>query len=247
VIVDCGEVGMHGRGGHGHNDILSFEIWLNGRDLVTDCGAYLYTASREWRNKFRSTAFHNVVQVDGEELNRFISPDHLWTLQDDARPRDVAWTFGPRVDYFRGAHTGYARLEPPVGVTREVALLKGGPDVLVRDTVDGAGLHELTWRFHLAPAATATIEGNDVRLSVRGTDMWLQVDDDLSRLTPSIEEGWVSPSYGVRTETQVVVWRGHVKLPIVATTRFGPARLTTSEIRMLISSLPDEREASVTR
>ena len=43
---------MHGRGGHGHNDILSFELWLDGMNLVTDCGAYLYTASREWRNRF---------------------------------------------------------------------------------------------------------------------------------------------------------------------------------------------------
>src|SRR5262249_40521204 len=35
VFVDCGEVGMHGRGGHGHNDILSFELWLDGMNLVT--------------------------------------------------------------------------------------------------------------------------------------------------------------------------------------------------------------------
>src|SRR6185295_6240597 len=75
VFVDCGEVGFGGRGGHGHNDILGFELYLNGFNVVTDCGAYLYTASREWRNRFRSTAFHNTVQVDGEELNRFISPD----------------------------------------------------------------------------------------------------------------------------------------------------------------------------
>src|SRR4030095_12044328 len=67
VIVDCGEVGMHGRGGHGHNDILGFELWLNGHPVVTDCGAYLYTASREWRNAFRSTAFHNARQSDRAE------------------------------------------------------------------------------------------------------------------------------------------------------------------------------------
>jgi hypothetical protein len=28
VFVDCGEVGMLGRGGHGHNDITSVEVWL---------------------------------------------------------------------------------------------------------------------------------------------------------------------------------------------------------------------------
>ena len=45
---------MRGRGGHGHNDILSFELFLNGFNVVTDCGAYLYTASREWRNRFEA-------------------------------------------------------------------------------------------------------------------------------------------------------------------------------------------------
>ena len=139
VVVDCGEVGMQGRGGHGHNDILSFELWLDGTNFVTDCGAYLYTPSREWRNRFRSTAFHNVVQVEDEELNRFLIPDNLWQLHDDARPRDVVWRCGEDVDYFRGSHSGYLRLTPPVAVTREIALVKNGPAVIVRDSIDGNG------------------------------------------------------------------------------------------------------------
>ena len=65
---------------------------LTGINVVTDCGAYVYTASREWRNRFRSTAFHNVVQVDDEEVNRFISPDSLWQLQYDAHPVDAVLT-----------------------------------------------------------------------------------------------------------------------------------------------------------
>src|SRR5262249_18863779 len=98
VFIDCGEVGMRGRGGHGHNDILGFELFLNGMNVVTDCGAYLYTASREWRNAFRSTAFHNGVQVDDEEVNRFVSPDALWQLVYDAHPVDAALTRGRSVD-----------------------------------------------------------------------------------------------------------------------------------------------------
>ena len=97
LVVDCGEVGMRGRGGHGHNDILSFELFLNGFNVVTDCGAYLYTASREWRNLFRSTAFHNTVQVDDEELNRFVGPDALWQLHYDAKPVDAVMRVGERV------------------------------------------------------------------------------------------------------------------------------------------------------
>jgi hypothetical protein len=237
VIIDCGEVGMHGRGGHGHNDILSFELWLDGVNLVTDCGAYLYTASREWRNRFRSTEFHNVVQVDGEELNRFISPDHLWQLQDDARPGEVVWQPGERVDTFRGSHTGYLRLASPVTATREIALVKDGPDVLIHDAVGGSGSHDLVWRFHLDPEVSAALDGDAVRLSARGRDAWLQLVSIPGGLTMSVEDGWSSPSYGVRAEIHVVVLRGRVTGPQSATFRFGVVRRSHEELKNLVRVL----------
>ena len=216
---------MHGRGGHGHNDILGFELWLDGVNIVTDCGAYLYTASREWRNRFRSTAFHNVVQVDDEEVNRFISPDHLWQLCDDARPVDVSWTFGENIDEFRGGHTGYRRLNPPVRVGRQIQLLKDGSEVRLDDVVDGAGAHALVWRFHLDPCVTAKIDLGDVRLSAKGCEAWLQIISGRDVLSVSLESGWVSPTYGVRTEIVVVTIRGRVPLPQAASFRIGRSRL----------------------
>jgi hypothetical protein len=238
VFVDCGEVGMHGRGGHGHNDILGFELWLDGMNLVTDCGAYLYTASREWRNRFRSTAFHSVVQVDGEELNRFVAPDNLWQLHDDARPEDVVWEWGAGVDYFRGSHTGYLRLIPPVTVMREIALIKDGPDVIVRDTVGGAGTRELVWRFHLDPSLAAEIVSGGVRLSASGREAWLELVTGPPDLAMTIETGWLSPSYGVRAETRVVVMRVRAALPQGVTFRLGLVRLAINQLHELAAMLP---------
>ena len=240
VFVDCGEVGMHGRGGHGHNDILGFELWLDGTNFITDCGAYLYTASREWRNRFRSTAFHNVVQVDGEELNRFISPDNLWQFHDDARPQDVVWERGTGVDYFRGSHTGYLRLTPPVAITREIALVTDGPDVIVRDTVGGEGTRELVWRFHLGRLVEAEIAGGGVRLSSPGGEAWLQLVGGPGDLTTTIESGWSSPSYGVRDEIRVVVMRVKTAIPQVATFRFGRGCLPIGRLDELAAVLPSQ-------
>jgi hypothetical protein len=236
AIIDCGEVGMRGRGGHGHNDILSFELWLNGTNLVTDCGAYLYTASREWRNRFRGTSFHNVVQVDDEELNRFIDPDNLWQLRDDARPRNVEWRPDTDRDYFRGEHGGYDRLTPPVAVAREVWLLKEGPDILVQDSIGGTGTRRLVWRFHLDPSVSARVDGSDVRLSTPGGEAWLQPIELADGLTLGIEQGWMSPSYGVRREIAVVVVQGLVSLPCGAAFRFSSTRLSRDRLRELPSS-----------
>jgi hypothetical protein len=238
VFVDCGEVGMHGRGGHGHSDITSLEVWLDGMNLVTDCGAYLYTASREWRNRFRSTAFHNVVQVDDEELSRLISPDHLWQLRDDARPRNVAWRWGELSDYFRGGHDAYARLDPPVFVTREVLLVKDRPDVLIRDSIDGRGSRGLVWRFHLDPSLDAAIEQGTVRLSRAGREAWLQMVDPAPGYTVAIEDGWVSPTYGIRVSGKVVTVTARTELPSVVMFRIGLAALAPAALRTLASALP---------
>jgi hypothetical protein len=235
VFIDCGEVGMHGRGGHGHNDILSFELWLDGMNLVTDCGAYLYTASREWRNRFRSTAFHNVVQVDDEELNRFISEDHLWQLRDDARPVNVDWSVGDRVDRFQGGHTGYRRLEPKVDVTRTIELLDEQRAVVIRDQIDGTGTRNLFWRFHLDPDVAAEKSGVDVRLSIRGRAAWLQIAAPFDGVNVSIESGWVSSSYGVRMPGPVVIVQARTSLPASAAFRIGVARAPVDYLQKILT------------
>jgi hypothetical protein len=242
VVVDCGEVGMNGRGGHGHNDILGFELWLDGSTIVSDCGAYLYTASREWRNRFRSTAFHSVVQIDDEEVNRFVSADNLWQLRDDARPMNVAWRPGAEVDYFRGSHSGYQRLTPPVAICREIALLKEEPSVLVRDSIEGRGERHMTWRLHLAPNVAAERLGEDVRLQAGNRDVWLQFGSPANGLAIVIESGWVSPSYGVRRESEVVVVRGRTSLPRIIECRVAASRLPPDRLKRAFDVLPASRQ-----
>src|SRR5690606_37900729 len=39
LFMDVGEVGLRGRGGHGHNDILSFELCIGGAPVVVDPGS----------------------------------------------------------------------------------------------------------------------------------------------------------------------------------------------------------------
>jgi len=223
VVVDCAEVGMCGRGGHGHNDILSFELWMHGVNWITDCGAYLYTASREWRNRFRSTSFHNTVQIDGEEVNRFIGPDALWQLQYDAVPFDCSLACGPDGDRFEGSHRGYERLAQPVRVTRVVVLDPRGPCVHVRDAVAGEGTHAVISRFHLDPGVTAALDGPRVRLTARERELWFRLDAG-APVTVSLEPAWVSPSYGVKHPSTVIVCAATLPLPLTMSYSFTQSR-----------------------
>ena len=237
LVIDCGEVGFGGRGGHGHNDILSFELFLNGFNVVTDCGAYLYTASREWRNWFRSTAFHNTVQIDGEELNRFVGADALWQLRYDARPVGAVMSRAEQADCFRGGHRGYERLAPPVSHTRRFVVDKRHPRVLVQDRITGEGRHELAWRFHADPSVTVAVDGDAVRLSHNGHTVWLMPDDDAGALSLALEDGWVSPGYGVKVPAKVIVWRGRVPVPTNASFLFAELRLARDERAVVAEAL----------
>lgn len=42
-IMSCGPNSQNGNGGHAHNDKLSFELMLNGKDIIIDPGTFVYT------------------------------------------------------------------------------------------------------------------------------------------------------------------------------------------------------------
>ena len=212
VFVDCAEVGLAGTGGHGHNDILGFELYLAGSNVVTDCGAYVYTASAEWRDRFRSTAFHNTVQVDDEELNQFLDGD-LWRLQYDAVPTATSWCDTADRVRLRAGHQGYRRLETAVAHEREFILQKNRARLVIVDRLTGDGSRKLTSRFHLDPAVRPSLQGNTVSLHVDGRDLWFMLLSAPEDTGLSIEPAWVSPGYGRKIGSTCIVASCGAQLP----------------------------------
>jgi uncharacterized heparinase superfamily protein len=206
IFVDCGPVGLAGRGGHGHNDCLSFEAALQNVHLVTDCGSYVYTASFEERNHFRSTAYHNTPQIDGEEINRFIHPNNLWNLHNDAQPEVRLWQMGPEQGRFRGAHSGYRRLPSPITPVRTLILDHGRHALIVHDAFEGEGEHELAVPLHLAPGVSV-VGVEEGKLQLRAVQrvfilLWGPCQD----WTLEIGSGRSSPSYGVAVPIIRLCW-----------------------------------------
>lgn len=132
MLIPCGPNGQNGLGGHAHNDKLSFELCIGGEEVIVDPGTYVYTPYPEWRNRFRSTAYHNTVVVDGQEQNP-IGEDEVFRLPDLTRCRCLVWETGPEKDVFVGEHYGYLRLEPPVVHRRTVEFFKRERIWVIRD------------------------------------------------------------------------------------------------------------------
>jgi uncharacterized heparinase superfamily protein len=208
VFVDCGPLGLAGRGGHGHNDLLSFEAMLDGVHLISDCGAYLYTASYQERNLFRSTAYHNTPKVDDEEINRFMRWDYLWFLHNDAAHEVRELNFEqPNAHRLVLSHGGYRRLKSPVTPVRTVELHHVKHKLIVRDAFEGDGEHRLEIPVHLAPGVEvhAHAEG---RLSLSaGNHRFSLTWDETKDWDLHVEKGRVSPSYGVAHTATVLIWR----------------------------------------
>jgi uncharacterized heparinase superfamily protein len=194
VVVDCGPVGLAGRGGHGHNDCLSFEATLDGVRLIVDSGSYVYTGDPAARNRFRSTDAHNTPRIDGEEQNRI--PESLWQLVEDARPEPL--DASPL--RFRGSHTGYLRLADPVRPVRTIEVDPERHALTVEDSFECAGAHRFEVPYHLAPGIDVQAHDDHVRAGrfvVRWQGEW----------SCSVEDTFVSPAYGVREPSRRIVFR----------------------------------------
>ncbi|HOD43011.1 MAG TPA: heparinase II/III family protein, partial [Candidatus Wallbacteria bacterium] len=86
LAVFAGPNGQNGNGGHGHNDKLSFELSIDGKDLIVDAGTYLYTPLPERRNQFRSVRAHSVPIHCGREQNEWLpGPDGLFSMTDSTK------------------------------------------------------------------------------------------------------------------------------------------------------------------
>ncbi|NQU59881.1 MAG: alginate lyase family protein [Rhodospirillales bacterium] len=204
VFIDCGPVGMAGRGGHGHNDCLSFEAVLAGQHLLTDCGTYVYSVDADWRNDFRSTAFHNTPIIDHQEQNRFVDPNFLWTLMDDAKPDVRHWQTSPQADIFIGAHSGFQRLDNPVTPVRGIMLDKKTHRLAIADRFEGDGDHSVRIPYHLALGIDIEETGPGIwRLKSAGPDFLLVQGGD-EGWTAMTGEGWISHSYGVKKKATVL-------------------------------------------
>jgi uncharacterized heparinase superfamily protein len=206
VFVDCGPVGLGGRGGHGHNDLLSFEAALEGERLIVDPGAFVYTASPRERNAFRSTAYHNTPQADGEEIYRFL-PHELWSLSNDADPEVRLWRPGDASTTLVISHDGFERLSPPIRLVRTIELDHLSHRLTIEDAFQGGAGHALTSPLHLAPEVTPRLGPEDglVILETARGAFHLTWRGEGWRV--SLQDARVSPSYGVVHPSRKLVFR----------------------------------------
>lgn len=182
VIVDVGEIGPSYLPGHGHADVLTFEMAVNGARLIVNSGTSVYYGDDDQRMRERSTAAHNTVTVD------YADSSELWgnfRVARRAHPRDLELIDrGEGGLFVTCAHDGYTRLEGRV-VHRRMWHL-ASQMLRVRDELTG-NCESATARFHLHPAVEHD-ESNRAgarRLRVADREIIVSTDSPASRWSPS--------------------------------------------------------------
>lgn len=198
LILDCGPVCPDHLPPHAHCDLLSFELSVAGRRIITNSGTYQYEAG-PWRDAFRGTAAHNTVQVNDEEQSA------IWSSFRVGRRARVLEAMTCHLDtgfYFRGRYIGFNsnRIEH----TRELFLLPGPCWVFV-DTVRQRKHSEhltITSRLHVHPRVQVAVEDDSIRA---------HRDDAHLKLVPigaesfHLEQGWFSPDFGIKEPCPVLL------------------------------------------
>ncbi|OGU17536.1 MAG: hypothetical protein A2X61_06075 [Ignavibacteria bacterium GWB2_35_12] len=108
MFIRCGSVGQKGKGGHCHNDQLSYELFIDNKPVIVDPGTYVYTPYPEMRNEYRATRMHNTLWIEGYEQNDWDNDnpeDLFWIKNDKAKARLIEFSD----EHFIGEHYGYPK------------------------------------------------------------------------------------------------------------------------------------------
>jgi hypothetical protein len=200
LYLDLGEVGLKGRGGHGHNDALNFELALGGAPFLIDPGTPCYTGDLGRHSAARSTASHNVLRIDGEEQAPMSGP---WSIGNDAAVRNRSVSEEPGLVTVAAEHCGYSRLPDPV-VHRRIWLFKPAHGHLkVIDRLECRGPHRVERFLHFAPGVGVTLEQDGATISFGREQRARLLWGGASSARHVV--GWVAHSYGSELPSEVLV------------------------------------------
>jgi len=206
MFISCGSNGQNGKGGHCHNDKLSFELCINGQDIIVDPGTYVYTAEPKWRNRFRSTACHNTVVVDNGEQNSF-NPGELFSIGSDAEVKVNEWKITNEYDFLDAEHSGYERLSNSLTHRRQILFNKKEGYWVIRDILTGSEKHTFDFHLHFAPMKIERIPQEPLSLVSNCEEVnisLLVLPLETEELNFSTENNWISYSYGKKVLAPVI-------------------------------------------
>ena len=223
IQLERGEVSSHS-----HNDTGHVEVHIQGEDILTDSGRYIYNSScwKDWRHYFLSAKAHNTLYVDDHEMG---------TVPGVTRTRGVrtylhAFEENENYQLIDISHNGYDFMDDPMFHRRRVVRLAG--DIFViEDRVTGIchSEHDIRLYYNFAFGHLEQDGESFAYTSQKGRPytVTVQADKPLDfEILEGSEEpigGWISYGYAWRKPIPQLIAKHAGKAPIHFVTVLAPA------------------------
>jgi len=221
LIVDAGPLGYQTIAAHGHADALAFTLSVGGLEFLIDPGTFAYHTEAPWRQYFRGTSAHNTVCVDGRDQSQS-GGKFMWLRK--ARAGCNLWSSTKEKDLFEGWQDGFMRLARPVMHQRRIAIDKAARRVVIEDSLQMAGEHDIELFFHCSERCEVdpAPEGFTLRQGGRTLSLKLPLAEGASAhvyhgsTAPIL--GWISREFDQKVPAPTIAWRARLKGNVVLRT-----------------------------
>jgi hypothetical protein len=216
LLWDGGPVGPDHLPAHAHSDLLTLEASIRGRRVIVDSGVFHYRDDAA-RRYCRSTAAHNVLQLDGREQCDTWSRFRMGyrghpTAVETGRWHDFDWACC--------RHDAFRRLGVP-WVARWVACRPRGPWLIV-DWAAGSGReYELCEWLHFHPDVELRLTSAGTAEFTVGPARWTV--EALTQGDLEIVPGHYCPRFGERISAPILRWASRHRLPAACGWQLTPA------------------------
>ncbi|HNS80422.1 MAG TPA: alginate lyase family protein [Kiritimatiellia bacterium] len=216
LFFDAGSVGPRYQPGHAHADTFSVEMSIGRQRLLVDSGTSCYGISPE-RQRQRATPAHNTLSVDGCDSTEVWSSHRAGRK---ARVTSIKFSQPPGGQGLAvlAVQDGFSRLRGVRMHSRRLDVRDGR--IVIEDTIDGSGPHELKLSFHFHPDIIVS-KSRDVGYNLKNHEGLflgtLQMDDSLRS---DVEPATWHPEFGMTRNSVKLAGTCTVKLPARFTTVF---------------------------
>ena len=185
-----------GSAGHSHAHGLHFMLKRAGEAVLIDPGTYTYVCDPAWRDRFRGTAAHNTIRIDGRDQ---ADPAGPFRWSNPARAEILDWQERP---WRLHARCSYRDL------SHERKMIFAESALWVVDEIRGSGRHRIEQFWHPA-GPVERLEGGSVRLS----GGFRLVSSHPMEIGQNGEHGWRSPVPGVKHPAPIIRVGFETELP----------------------------------
>lgn len=189
-------------GGHGHNDLLHLDLFLQGQPVLVDSGRYTYFEGNPLRHSFKDSRHHNTITMDNKE----------YSIQEGAWgnlkvPTEIKRPAVLTKDYalLQGMHLGYRK---EALLNRKIIALKNEGIYFVTDEIMTENTHSFEQHFHFATSSVQVEKEKAIYKTEKVTSSLIPLDGQ--KIT--LQETELSPSYNLKVPSEKIVLESQGKM-----------------------------------